>query len=158
MVQYHKANIEKIIGGKATCGQTSLFIKSANGCEQCWFSYMSVHLPYFVGSLQSEPALLFLVLPAGHSPPSVWCKSSPTRRGLAGVQSSGAPETHSQCHSEKHTEKTATELTDCYSSTGVGLFPPSLKRAIWGNCFNQVPSVSYRKPPSAVSQCSCSTV
>ena len=48
---------------------------------------------------------LFLVLPAGRSPPSVWCKSSPAHRGLARVLSSDAPGTHSLYHSVRKKRK-----------------------------------------------------
>lgn len=47
---------------------------------------------------------LFLVLPAGHFLPSVWCKSSPDHLEPARVQSSDGPGTRSQYHSEMQTQ------------------------------------------------------
>lgn len=69
---------------------------------RCFIQHICV--PGLLSRKLSVKSLLFLVLPAGHSPPSVWCKSSPAHRGLARVQSSDAPGIHSLCHSGKEAQ------------------------------------------------------
>lgn len=85
-------------------GQTAP--NSNNAHFQCFVGpFCAPGLLYKKPSVKNTNSLLFSALPAGHSPPSVWYKSSPAHREPARVQSSDAPGTHSQYHSEKQAQQ-----------------------------------------------------